>query len=390
MIDTVGQALSRPMPRADAADARLAAARLAALSGELRRAHDLLSAGLGSQAGWSGAAELAFQGSLSTELADFAPAIQRLEGCAAALAGYAGELELLGPRLLAARTRLADDPTGLAVFDRYWQDWDAARRRCISGLAVAPSGHRHIWSGLVSAVSRTAHHGVGLAGLSRTLGDLGEALTVAGLALALVCPPAAGAVWATLAVVAVCQLAVDSARRERGEQVGLAGLGWEALAALPGGRLVAEFHSAAEASAAIERLPPELRSSRLVPGGGLAAHEGTATHRGHTLLKHVGRTTEQLAERFKTEPYLEWSSSFPDHAVAETAVATAIQANQPAVAAWLASKAPSLVIQSDVGMLVGKSVAKNGTIVSTSKVRVALRKEDSVLGYYIKTAHPTP
>jgi hypothetical protein len=235
------------------------------------------------------------------------------------------------------------------------------------------------------------HHGVGLADLSQALGDLGQALTVAGLALALVCPPAAGAVWTTLAVVAVCQLAVDAARRERGEQVGLAGLGLEALAALPGGRLAAGIHSAADASTAIERLAPELRSSRLVPGGGLAAHEGgSATHRGHTLLKHLGKEPEQLARRFETEPWLTFSSSFSDRAVAETAVAKVIQDNPQAIEAWLASKAPSVVLQNDVGIEVGKSVAKDGTIIGTSKVRVILKKEDTMLGYYVKTAHPTP
>jgi hypothetical protein len=390
MVDTVGQALGRPMPRADAAEARHVAARMAGLSAELRRVHQVLSSAAGRDVGWAGAAELAFQESIATQLAGFAPVVQRLEGYVAALAGYAHELEFLGPRLLVARSRLANDLAGVEEFERHWQDWDVARHRCMAGLAAAPTGHRHVWSGLVSTVSRTVQHGVGLAGLSRALGDLGQALAVAGLVLALVCPPAAGAVWATLAVVAVCQLAVDTARRERGEEVGLAGLGWEALAALPGAWLASDVHSAAEASAAIERLAPDLRSSRLVPGGGLAAHEGTATYRGHTLLKHVGETPSQLAKRFETEPWLTFSSSFSDRAVAETAVAKAIQDNPQAIDAWLASKAPSVVLHTDVGIEVGKSVAKDGTIISTSKVRVILKKEETMLGYYVKTAHPTP
>ena len=140
---------------------------------------------------------------------------------------------------------------------------------------------------------------VRLADVSRVLGDLGQALVVAGMVLTFVCPPAAGAVWAAVAVVAVCQLVVDGTRRERGEPVGSAQLGWDAAAILPMGRLAAGMRSAGAASAAIERLAPHLRSSRIVPGGGLAAHEGTATYRGHTLLKHVGKTPEELAARFK-------------------------------------------------------------------------------------------
>jgi len=403
MIDpaqSVQQALARPMPHADAATARLAAERMAGLSAELSRVRNVLARAMGREVGWSGAAELAFQDSMLTELNRFAAAFQRFEDHAAALTGYARELDLLGPRLLAARARLVDhsttglvdgSTTGVADFERWWQEWDAARRRCSAGLAVGTENHRHGWSGLVSGVTRTVRHETaGLAGLSRVLGDVGQALTVAGLALALVCPPAAGAVWAAVAVVAVCQLAVDVARRERGEHVGMAGLGWDALAALPGGRFMTGIHSAAEASAAIERLAPELRSSRLVPGGGLMAHEGTATHRGHTLLKHVGKTPKQLAKRFKTEPRLKLSSSFTDRTTAETAVARTIEVNHQAIAGWLASSQPSLRILAEIGFDVGKSLEKDGTIISTSRVRVVLRKEDTMLGYCVQTAYPLP
>jgi hypothetical protein len=134
----------------------------------------------------------------------------------------------------------------------------------------------------------------------------------------------------------------------------------------------------------------QVRSVRLVPGGGLKMHEGTATHRGHTLLKHVGLRPKQLAKRFKTEPRLKFSSSFTDRQAAETAVAKAIQDSQQVIVVWLASPLPGLLIQTDAGTVVGKSMARDGTIISTSKVRVALRKESTMLGYYVKTAYPTP
>jgi hypothetical protein len=386
--ESVRQALARPMPQAEAVTVRQAAARAAAMSAELRRMQAVLSGGMGREIGWAGAAELAFGDSLAGELNRFTPAIQRFESHALALTGYARELEMLEPLLRTARARLADgSAAGVADFERYWQEWDGARRRCMAGLTVAPTGHRHPWSGLVSAVTRTVHQGVGLADLSHALSDLGEALVVAGVVLSLVCPPAAGAVWAAVAVVAACQLALDVARQERGEHVGVAGLSWDMLAVVPVGRVV---RSATEASTAIERLAPELRSVRLVPGGGLKMHEGTATHRGHTLLKHVGKRPKQLTRRFKTEPKLQFSSSFTDRATAETAVAKAIQDNHQTIAQWLASPWPSLLIQTDVGAVVGKSVARGGTIIRTSRVQVALRKEGTVLGYYIKTAYPTP
>jgi len=77
----------------------------------------------------------------------------------------------------------------------------------------------------------------------------------------------------------------------------------------------------AEADAAIRRLPRRLRSSPLVPGGGLQAHEGGVGHRGHTIGKHVNKTARELAQRFKDDPNLKWSSSFTDRGVAEAAIA---------------------------------------------------------------------
>src|SRR5206468_3647235 len=110
---------------------RLAAARAAGMAAELRRLQGVLSGSLGRQAGWSGAAELAFQDSVSAEVAWFAPAVRRYEGYAAALAGYARELDRLAPGLRAARARLAagTDPAAAAAwsaeFERCWQQWDA-------------------------------------------------------------------------------------------------------------------------------------------------------------------------------------------------------------------------------------------------------------------------
>jgi Bacterial CdiA-CT RNAse A domain len=231
-----------------------------------------------------------------------------------------------------------------------------------------------------------------LSELSHALGDLSQALVVAGVVLALVCPPAAGAVWAAVAVVAVCQLAVDATRRARGEQVGWAQLGWDAAAVLPVGRLdrVAEFGSAAEASAAIERLAPELRSSRVVPGGGLAAHEGTASYRGHTLLKHVGKTPRQLAKRFKNEPGLNFSSSFTDRATAEAAIAKTLDEHRRAIADWLTDPQKPLTLHGAFDEIIGRSVGRDGRALRTGRLRVVLRAEETDLRFYIRTAYPTP
>ncbi|MFL6164602.1 MAG: hypothetical protein ACJ74U_20585, partial [Jatrophihabitantaceae bacterium] len=251
MSDSVGMALDRPMPRADVATARLAGLRAAELAAELHRVHAALAGLLGRAAGWSGSAELAFQDSLAAELSRFSPAEQRYEGYAAALTGYARELDRLAPGLVASRARLS---AGVAVsvgeFERWWGQWEVARGRCVAGLVAAAGVGADRrgggWSGLLHGVAGVVPH-PGLVGLSRALGELGQALVVAGVVLALVCPPAAGVVWGAVAVVAVCQLAVDVARRGRGERVGAGRLGWDVLAVLPVGRVAAGAHSAVAA-----------------------------------------------------------------------------------------------------------------------------------------------
>jgi len=152
---------------------------------------------------------------------------------------------------------------------------------------------------------------------------------------------------------------------------------------------IAEYRTAADADRAIRRLPVRLRSSLLVPGGGLEAHEGNAGHRGHTIRKHVRKTQEELAQRFKDDPNLKWSSSFTDRHTAEAAIAHALDKHRDAVRNWLAQSWPTYRFVVDVGADLGRSMARNGTMVRTSKVHVTLRKENTMLGYYIKTAFPT-
>jgi len=74
--------------------------------------------------------------------------------------------------------------------------------------------------------------------------------------------------------------------------------------------------------------------AQALPGGSLEAHEG----RGHTLARHVGRSTEQLRERQRAEHKPE-VSTFPDLATAERAVARALYEKRREINAWLAEGA---------------------------------------------------
>jgi hypothetical protein len=70
-----------------------------------------------------------------------------------------------------------------------------------------------------------------------------------------------------------------------------------------------------------------------IPGGGLAAHEGLLG--AHTIERHVGRSVEDLRRRADRESLRE-TSTFPDLATADRAVADVLRVRREAIARWLA------------------------------------------------------
>ena len=76
----------------------------------------------------------------------------------------------------------------------------------------------------------------------------------------------------------------------------------------------------------------EARSTRLVPGGGLLAHEAAG---GTTLARHVGLTPGQMRELLAAEPRLRRVSTFPSRALAEAAVAELLHVHAGRIGGWL-------------------------------------------------------
>lgn len=135
-------------------------------------------------------------------------------------------------------------------------------------------------------------------------------------------------------------------------------------------------------------------SSRLVPGGGLLAHETVegGVERGHTPRRHVGRTPEDLQQRLIDYPGLPAASTFLDRATAEDAVSHAIDLNQAAIDTWIASgyagKAPAFISPyPNAGLPFDPGATES---VVANFVQVVLRRDPgSPLGYYILTSFPT-
>lgn len=130
--------------------------------------------------------------------------------------------------------------------------------------------------------------------------------------------------------------------------------------------------------------------SNLVPGGGLTAHELAG---GHTLVRHVGLTEAQLANRLATQTTLPKASSFTNREIAEQAISDAINANQALISSWLSSGASKLQLNPyTASSSLGSSLARGATsAVPAQKVQVILKRDASLpLGYYILTAYPEP
>jgi hypothetical protein len=166
------------------------------------------------------------------------------------------------------------------------------------------------------------------------------------------------------------------------------------------------FAEAAESGAAARagRVPASEigKSTPIVEGGGLAAHEG-GPRAAHTIGKHVGLTDAQLVERANTPrpsrvpgkppgPPPSSASTFYDRTTAEVAASRTLAANDAAVREWLAKGAPRTLVIEDAarGAPVGRLVQRYGSAAKdVAGTRLILIGDPSKsCGFRILTGHP--
>lgn len=117
--------------------------------------------------------------------------------------------------------------------------------------------------------------------------------------------------------------------------------------------------------------------------------------RGHTLLKHVGRTEKQLRQRLVDEPKIPAASTFLDKASAERAVSNALRVKKAEIEAWTKTARPGssqkgFLYADPAGRTLGSGVVRaTGKLTQMSKVRFFLRLEaHNGKPYFILTAYP--
>ena len=111
---------------------------------------------------------------------------------------------------------------------------------------------------------------------------------------------------------------------------------------------------------------------------------------GHTIARHVGRTSTQLSERLAGQEGISAASTFFAGADAELAVSGALRAAHPAITSWLEGTGGILLIESVGGRAVGIVLHRGAAeAVATGGFRVVIeRSTESSLGYIVKTAYP--
>lgn len=132
-------------------------------------------------------------------------------------------------------------------------------------------------------------------------------------------------------------------------------------------------------------------SSRLIPGGGLLAHDLAG---GHGLEKHVAMSLDQLKQRFRDEKWIVVASTFTDRATAELVISDLLDSHATDIDIWLDAwrHDPSSVkgefeLEQPMGRPIGFLLRrKGGEPLVTSTARIVLVPDDTLLGFHIKTA----
>jgi hypothetical protein len=311
-------------------------------------------------------------------------------------------------------------------FKYSYDRWADAVDRCTASILLSntadPLHDPHGWHAAGQAIKAA----VTLKNIAHVLERVGSALSLIGLALLPICPHLATAVFAAAAVVAAGQFCIDLARKGRGEQVTWLGVAAEAMAFVPGGKIagagvkavehavvakleqtaaheiehtavheveivaagLAKNTGAKQAALGAESEPG--LSTRLVPDGGLARHEGV--NGSHTIAKHVGKSLAYLKNRIATE-MKGVVSTFVSRAEAETSIAAGLEAKRVEIAKWLQGTGKkTLALDHDLGRQIGMVLYRDADVPTHGTgVRMILRRNpDFVGGYNIHTAMVTP
>lgn len=122
-------------------------------------------------------------------------------------------------------------------------------------------------------------------------------------------------------------------------------------------------------------------------GGTLIRHDNFG---GHAVQKHVGKTDQELLDRFSREPHIRGSSTFTDMSTADRAVGQTVNANKNKIDEWLSGSDRRLELNHETNFDVGRVIPNGATASQGSKKVFVLIERDPLMpnGYRIHTAYP--
>jgi Bacterial CdiA-CT RNAse A domain len=125
----------------------------------------------------------------------------------------------------------------------------------------------------------------------------------------------------------------------------------------------------------------------------LLQHEAQSGSRlgGHTVLKHVGRTEQDLRARLAAQPFVQTASSFTNLQTAESAISKVLGMHANTIKSWATvANSPPLKLELNLGAIVGIGVVRTtNQLVNLRKVRVILKMQSyNGMPYYVLTAFP--
>jgi hypothetical protein len=111
---------------------------------------------------------------------------------------------------------------------------------------------------------------------------------------------------------------------------------------------------------------------------------------GHTLVKHVGRSDQELRERLDRERNISAASTWTNREVAEETVAQALRAEHDKIARWeeRGYRRPNLALHFDAGRVIGRSMRHGDESSSPCTQAIIVLKADGPDNFYVLTSYP--
>lgn len=112
---------------------------------------------------------------------------------------------------------------------------------------------------------------------------------------------------------------------------------------------------------------------------------------GHTLVRHIGKTDDELRDRLRREPDISSASTYTDRTTAETVVGAALSAAPRSFDSWRrrTGRRPNFVLHFSADRVIGRSMRRGQLEAMPCRdALVVVRWDDRRQRFYVLTSYP--